>query len=201
MDKAASGASSRRADTARAPSRSQTTCGARMSAGDVGGGGTGGGGDDGGGMGGGGDGGGGDGGGGDGDGGDGDGGGGMGGGGDGGGGADGEAGESKPCKNPECGGKNPMKGLWCTAGKCKRHRKDFLAARQQRRDVRWFFVCCECEDCDERAVKVKPMSASWKHARCPHSKSTPQMIHDPAHGGCGKRMLKCKCPGSPVPLF
>ena len=66
--------------------------------------------------------------------------------------------------------------------------------------IRWFFVCCECEACDKRAVQIKPMSASWKHARCPHSVSTPQMIHDPAHGGCGKRMLKCKCPGSPVPL-
>ena len=26
-----------------------------------------------------------------------------------------------------------MKGVWCTAGKCKRHRKDFLAAEKGRK--------------------------------------------------------------------
>ena len=36
----------------------------------------------------------------------------------------------KVCKNPECPGGNPMKGDWCTGGKCKVHRKAFRAAQK-----------------------------------------------------------------------
>ena len=35
----------------------------------------------------------------------------------------------KICKNPKCDGKNPMRGGWCTAGACKKHRKAFRAAQ------------------------------------------------------------------------
>ena len=30
-----------------------------------------------------------------------------------------ETNEPKPCLNPDCTGKNPMKGNWCTARECK----------------------------------------------------------------------------------
>lgn len=67
-------------------------------------------------------------------------------------------------------------------------------------EIRYFYTICEATGCDKCSVNIKPMAASWKHARCPHSQSTPQMIHDPARGGCGKRMGKCQCEGSCVPL-
>ena len=34
------------------------------------------------------------------------------------------------CRNPNCEGKNPMKGAWCTAGKCKKVRAQVLAAEK-----------------------------------------------------------------------
>ena len=37
----------------------------------------------------------------------------------------------KVCLNPECTGKNPMKGNWCTAKECKKMRALGMAAKKQ----------------------------------------------------------------------
>jgi len=37
---------------------------------------------------------------------------------------------AKTCKNPACPGDKPMKGDWCTGGKCKKHRAAFRAANK-----------------------------------------------------------------------
>ena len=36
----------------------------------------------------------------------------------------------KVCLNPDCTGKNPMKGNWCTAKECKDMRKLAMAAKK-----------------------------------------------------------------------
>ena len=36
----------------------------------------------------------------------------------------------KTCNNPDCPGGNPMKGDWCTGGKCKKHRAASRAAKK-----------------------------------------------------------------------
>ena len=38
---------------------------------------------------------------------------------------------TKPCLNPDCTRKNPMKGNWCTAKECKKMRALGMAAKKQ----------------------------------------------------------------------
>ena len=45
--------------------------------------------------------------------------------------ADDEVIKDKVCLNPDCTGKNPMKGNWCTAKECKKMRALGMAAKKQ----------------------------------------------------------------------
>ena len=56
--------------------------------------------------------------------------------------------------------------------------------------IRYFYTICEATGCGKCAVNIKPMAASWKHARCKQSTQTPQMVHDLATRMHGRTMVE-----------
>ena len=47
-----------------------------------------------------------------------------------------EVADVKTCLNPDCTGKNPMRGNWCTARECKEMRKLAMAAKKKDKEAK-----------------------------------------------------------------